>query len=429
MVTEAFLRILGILALSLSLLGITDGKSYAQTFDLDALQEAAQTNRDDSDSQARYADALLRAGRFNDAQRAWEVASRLRSGDPAAAFNIARPSFQQDDYRSAQRACRSVERIERNGVWARVCRARAFLVWNRSGRAFGELEAALEASPQHYEALLALGDAHRLLQEREPAIAAYARAERANPGNAETSLALGLLYAGLQEPQQAQAQFQAAVERDADDPRSRLAYANTLTPATALPHLQHAQAIRPRWAPLNLALGAALLSSGDAEGARAQFTVAVEEQDDLPQAHCGLGEALTALEQFTEAEASLNRALELVPNYADAVFALAEMHAAAGSAEQAYAEYRRASGLDPSNPRSLLSAAALALRSNRDVLAAGFLDRLLTRQPQNAHALMLYGDIMVIRREPEEARSYYQRALNGQGPVDRQHIQSALSAL
>ena len=423
------MRNLGNLALILSLVALAASGTKAQELNLEELAQAAQETPDNPASQSRYADALLRAGEFAQAQRAWEAAARLQRGNASAAYDIARPSFEQDDYRTAQRACRTVERIERNGIWARVCRARAFLVWNRSGRAFGELEAALATEANHYEALLALGDAHRLLGARAEALEAYQRAERASPGRARTSLALGLLYTSQQQQDLAFESLRASVEQDGNDPRSLLAYANVTSPSDALSLLQRAQAIRNRWAPLNVAYGNALLASGNASGAKDQFELAVAEQGDLPQAHCGLGQALTSLGEYEAAEASLQRSLELVPNYADAVFALAEMYAASGSRERAYAEYRRASGLDPSNPRSLFSAAQLAMRANRDVLAAGFLDRLFTRHPQHAGALALYGDIMVIRRESAAARDYYQRALAGQGPVDRARIQSALAGL
>ena len=121
------MRNLGNLALILSLVALAASGTKAQELNLEELAQAAQETPDNPASQSRYADALLRAGEFAQAQRAWETAARLQRGNASAAYDIARPSFEQDDYRTAQRACRTVERIERNGNWARVCRARAFL--------------------------------------------------------------------------------------------------------------------------------------------------------------------------------------------------------------------------------------------------------------------------------------------------------------
>jgi len=401
----------------------------AQPPNHDALRTAARAGRNDAAAQRAYGLAALRAGENDAAARALEAAARLLPGDESAAFDAARPSFQGIDYRAAQRACRRVERIQRNGVWARVCRARAFLVWNRSARAFEELAAALSENPNNYEALVALGDAHRLRLNRRESEGAYERAARAAPRRVEATRGLGLLYLAARDLPVAERHLRAAAQIDAYDPTVLVALAQLVSGDERRRLLETAVNVRPGWAEARTALGDSLIEAGRLPAARVHFEAAIATNDRLAVAHCGLGRVLTAAGEYDAARVAIDRALEIVPNYANAVIALAELYQAQGRAEPAFEQYRRAAGLEPRNPRSLMAAAQLALERNRDVLAAGFLDRLLARHGELAAALALYGDVMVARSQRSDAREYYQRALRGEGPVDRDRVQAALSGL
>jgi tetratricopeptide (TPR) repeat protein len=401
----------------------------AQAPNLDALRAAARASRNDAGAQHAYGMAALRAGQNAAASAALEAAARLQPGNESAAFEAARPSFNGTDYRAAQRACRRVERIERNGVWARVCRARAFLVWNRSARAFEEITEALEVDPNNYEALVALGDAHRLRLNRSESESAYAHATRAEPRRIEAIRGLGLLYLAARDLPLAERHLRAAIQIDPYDPEGLVALAQLVTGDERRQLLETAVSVRPGWAEARTALGDALIEADRGPAARVHFEAAIATNDRLAVAHCGLGRVLTAAGEYEDARAAIDRALEIVPNYATAAIALAELHRAQGRAEPAFEQYRRAAGLDPRDPGPLLSAAELALERNRDVLAAGFLDRLLARHGELARALALYGDVMVARSERPQAREYYQRALRGEGPLERERVQSALSGL
>ena len=97
--------------------------------------------------------------------------------------------------------------------------------------------------------------------------------------------------------------------------------------------------------------------------------------------------------------------------------------------EEAYERYRHAADLDPRDPTPLVEAARLALAQERTVLAVGFLQRVIGQHPNHAPALQLMGDVMRARRQGSQARSFYQRALQGEGTIDRNAIQQALRAL
>jgi tetratricopeptide (TPR) repeat protein len=407
----------------------------AQETALATLRAEARASRNDPAVARRLGLALLRAGRYREAEAQLRVAARLARSSPESLFDVARVAFAQGDYRRAQAACRALARPPRGSaeppLVGRVCMARAFLVWNRSSRAFEELEAVLAASPNDVEALLALGDAHRLRADVPAAESAYRRAAAAAPARPEPYLGLGRLYTAAGRRDEAVAALQEALRRDGDDPEIQLELGRLLGgTADARALLASAVAGRPGWAEAQVALGEAQLAAGEVAAAVASFEAALRADARSATAHTGLGRARALQGDLAGAEASLRRALELVPNAPETARALAAVLGQKEDYEGAFEQYRHAADLDPRNPQALRDAAALALQVRRDVLAAGFLDRLLEAHPDDPEGLALYGDVMVARSDRAAARRYYERALRaGGGPRDRARVEQALRAL
>ena len=417
---------LGLVALLVSLASLAS----AQAPSLDALQQAARTQRQDPAAQAAYGRALLRAGRYADAQRSLAAAAQLQRGSQEPLYDVARVAFARGDYRAAQRACQPIARLEKGGVWSRVCQARTFLVWNRSERAFEELQAALAASPSHFEALLALGDAHRLRADIAQAEAAYQRASAVNAQSSEPALGLGRLYLAARRITDAVAQLRVAMVRDPDSPDVLYELGRALgNSPEALQLLTRAIAGRPNWAEPLVVLGTVALAAGDAGAAANYFQNAVRLNRQLAEAQIGLGRALAAQGDFRRAERSIRTGLSLVPNSPSAGLALAELFERSNRTEEAFEQYRHAADLDP-NGSAVLRAAELALRLDRNVLAAGYVDRALRTAPTLGAGLALYGDIMAARNDRAQAAQYYRRALSeGTGDFDRARVTAALNAL
>ncbi|MBW2464475.1 MAG: tetratricopeptide repeat protein [Deltaproteobacteria bacterium] len=405
---------------------------------LDALRTAARQNRRDAGAQSAYGLALLRAGKLTEAQRALQAASRLDRDNATRVFDVTRVASARGEFRPARAACRTLSRFETSPL-GHVCLARAYLVWNRSARAFEELEAATAMAPEDFEAQLALGDAHRIRAAVAEAEAAYQRASRARPNSALPYLGLGLLYTAAHRNGDAAAALRTAdgkTELESGSPRGatghpEVAYAlgRVLEGAEAIAAFRTAVAGRTGWADAEVALGDALLASGDAAAARASYEAATRATRNSAAAYVGLGRALTATGDHEAAMVALDRAIEIVDNHPRAVLARAQLLEAMGQNEPAFQAYRQAADLMTGNPEPMLSAAALALRLRRDVLAVGFLDRVLMQQENLARALELYGDAMVARSDSTSARRYYERALNGTGPFDRGAVQRKLRGL
>lgn len=401
----------------------------AQESALEGLRATARANARDGAAQSAYGHALLRAGHYRAAGRALRTAARLQGNSPEAHYMVAEVAFAQLDYRGARSACRPIERASPNSTLARVCRARAFLVWNRSGRAFEELEAALAADATNFDALYALGEAHRLRAAVSDAEQAYRRAVAVDATRAEPHHGLGRLYSAANRRDDSVAALRRAIALDADDPAIQFDLGLILGGPEGLLLLRAAAANRPAWDDSQLALGDAALAAGEQAEARTAFTRAIELDARLAPAHTGLGRVLATAGENDAAEAAFMQSLELVANSAETVVELGRLYEAMGRNQDAFDQYSHAHDLDPQNPRGLLAAAALALRRGRDVLASGYLDRLMRRHPNLAAALALYGDVMAARSNRPRAREYYERALAAEGEVDRARVQEALRTL
>ncbi len=418
---------LAVFALAVSLASAVP--TEAQESELEGLRAAARSATGDPDAQRAFGMALLRAGRYREAEQQLTRASRAARGSLESLFDMARVSFARGDHRAAERACNALTRRDRTAVLTRVCHARADLVWNRAARAFGELETALVAEPNHYEALYALGEAHRLRAAVAEAESAYQRALSVRANEAEPHLGLGRLYAAAGRREDAIRALRRAAELDPSSPEIQYELGRLLVADEARQWLERAVRGRPSWPEAQVALGEALLSAARFEEAETAFRAAIRSHSTYAPAHSGLGRALMGRDELTAAESSLRRALALVANDSVSALALGDVLARAGRIEDAFEQYRHAADLDTRDPTPLLRAGRLALERNLDMLASGFADRVLGPQENLAAGLALYGDIMRARGDREEARRYYERALRGIGEVDRARVEAALREL
>jgi tetratricopeptide (TPR) repeat protein len=416
--------LLGVLALA------SVPTASAQEPELERLRTAARDASRDPAAQRALGMGLLRAGRFREAEQQLTRAARLQRGSIDALFDVARVAFARGDHRASETACRAMQRASKTAVLTHVCNARSDLVWNRSARAFEALEAALALEPESYEALLALGEAHRRRADIPSAEAAYRRAAAARASEADPHLGLGRLYAAAGRRDDAVRALRRALELDAASPEIQLELGRLLASTEERQQLlAHTVARRPDWPEAQTAAADALLAGGQVEQAEVAYRAAIRMHDDNAPAHTGLARALMQRGDLAGAEAELRRSLAIVENDPASALALGDVLARTDRIEDAIEQYRHAADLDPRNPVGLLRAAQIALRGNRDVLASGFLDRLLSQQPTNAAGLALYGDVMRARRDTARARDYYQRALRGTGELDRAHVEQALREL
>jgi superkiller protein 3 len=401
----------------------------AQETALPGLREAAKQAPSDVGAQIALGRALVEAGRLKEAEAQMATVVRLSKGSVEGLYESMRPRFASGNYARSRAGCQRLIEKDPKHVLSQVCMARAFLVWRRAARAKQYVDKALAAGPESYDALLVAGDEMRIEGQLDQAKATYDHALRVNPSGAEAALGLGLIEAVRNKQDEAIAALRRAHDLDPNDPQIQYELGRRVSGPEAVTLLQQAVAGHPGWPEAELELAIAQLHAGDAQSAEAGLQAYLKHKPDDPIALAQHGAALVALQRYDEAEPVLRNALKAVPNDYDTSFALAQLYEHTNRYEDAFTQYRNAADLKRESPAPLIAAARLGLRLKRPLLSGALLDKALERAPRSAEALALYGDSLAARGDAKGARDRYQRALQGEGPLDRAAVQKRLAAL
>lgn len=130
-----------------------------------------------------------------------------------------------------------------------------------------------------------------------------------------------------------------------------------------------------------------------------------------PAAHSNLGNALEALGELERAAAAYGEALALHPDFADALFNFASLHARRGQRAEAIACYRRALELQPGNAAALTNLGNLLRDAGRRHEAADCYRRAIALAPQLAEAHSNLGNVLADDGALDEAIAAYRRAV------------------
>lgn len=397
--------------------------------DLAALKQAARQGRRDAAAHSAYGQALVEAGKFKQAERALKTASRLDKDSADGLYRLVAIDFARGDYRRSRNKCRALEARHPASVLGNVCMARAFLAWRRASRADEFLQLAASSDPSHVEVLLATADVRRVQGKSAEALAAYGKVIAAHPTMGRAHRGLGLLHLATGDRTRAAEALRLAVTHSPYNVQALFELAGLLQGKEAVAIIERALELKPRWPEAKMMLSQAKLDAGDAEAAEAMFRKLLKDKRFGARAQMGLGMALLARGELVPAEEGLKAGLALLPHSPKANFALAELYERTERHEEAFEQYRLASAAQRHSTRALMSAAQLAVKLSRKVLASAFLRKVIERTPKHSVAHALYGDLLAARGDREAARSHYQQALAGEGEIDREAVTGKLAAM
>jgi tetratricopeptide (TPR) repeat protein len=258
--------------------------------------------------------------------------------------------------------------------------------------------AALRANPEDASLNGEVGKLLHAYRQFGPAAQFYQRARVLEPSSLQWSYYLGVVWAG-------DGLYDAAIGS-----------------------FRSALAIDPAFTPAKKRLARALLDAGKLDESMLIYKALLVNDPDDPEVRNGLGRVHAALGHTEEAAAHLTRAVEILPNYGEAHYALALAYRDLGDEERASDHLRRYEAdalgaplnVDPlmaavndlnKGPREYLRAAIEAEKAGRireaieHNLQALQLDPDL--HPAHAGLIVLYGLV----GEPDSARRHYRRAL------------------
>jgi tetratricopeptide (TPR) repeat protein len=408
------------------------GPAIAQESRLDALRAASRAAASDAGAGLAYGRALRRAGHYADATT--ELRRALANARGAAAvdvrYEIARVSLDQRDHARAMGECRAIASVPGGAVASHACAADAHLLWRRASEALLETEQALANGTQSYEAEVAEGLAYELELKEDAAEQAFRAAIGWQPDRWEAHLWLGRLLVRRLKHDEGVAELRKALSLDPDGPEVSYELARTM-PANAESDALLHKAINERrnYGPALRRLAEVDMELGRLPQALAAAETALKVDPSDASSHLVMGRVALAENDLDQAIAEGKAALAIIANSAQAKLIIADAYAKRGEVDLAVEAYEAAYGFDHSDPAPLVRASEACHAAGRDTSAKAFGDKVTKEFPDWGPGWVAFGDALAANKENPAARTAYETALKGRGPVDQAAVRAKLAAL
>jgi tetratricopeptide (TPR) repeat protein len=409
--------------------------AQGQESELDALRAAAKASPADPGAAFALGHALLRAGHPVEALAELRRGVNLpggRAGDLGVKLHweIARAHVAQRDFGQTVVACRVLGALPGAATPGHACMAEAHILWKRSAEAEPEIRAALANGTRSYEAKVAEAGVHELELKDGEAEASYREAIVWQPDQPVAHELLGKLLVRDGKAGEGVSELRRAVALDPTGPDAAFDLAAALGPTVeARALLERATRDRPGFALAWQKLAATDLALGQTAPARqaAEAALRIDAQD--ADSHLVLGKVALADGRYDDAIRAGDSALRLVANSAQAKLLIADANAKKGEIDLALEAYQAAWGFDHGDPAPLVHASEACHAAGRDTSARAYAVRATQEFPSWGPAWAALGDAAAGQKETADARSAYEKALKGDGPVDKAAVARKLDAL
>ncbi|MBX0329553.1 tetratricopeptide repeat protein [Oscillochloris sp. ZM17-4] len=361
------------------------------------------------------ADAAIELGRlYNDAGRADASIQAYRDAlgiDPrssTASFELGERLAATGDPKGAERALRDAISFDSTNIAARLSLARLYEgPLGQPGRADQEYGVALSQGVSDINTLVAIGDTALANKNPNQAIDAYNRAARIDPNNPLPQYKLARAYFSTNRLQSSADAAQNVVRQttEASDPSLRALRAQAL-----------------------VILGDVARRQGDLPRATDAYTQAQQIDPQMIDAQIGMGQVAVGQGQwglalnYFETAASLPGAAD----NADAQFWLAEGLLRSGDLDRATATYGRAMELRPEFPEALLGIAQVQYAQRNTAAALDTVGRSLALRPNYAEALLFKGKLLQELGRNNEAMSAYNASIRANGQIAESYYRRGL---
>ena len=420
-------RIPALLALVLA-----SATAAAQESAIDAARSAAAGNASDPTAAVAYGSTLRRAGRFDDATRELRRAANLaRSADATIAvqWELARVAIDRRDFQQAMAACKVVLAQQGGAARGHACAAEAHLLWRRGTEAITEAAAALAGGNKLYEAKVAEARAQALMMKDTEADAAFKEAISWKPDEPEAHLFCGKWLVEGGKADAGIAELKLAVQKDPRGAEAAYELGRAMPVGIdGLAQLERAVNERPGYTAALVRQAEVLVALGRVAEARKAAEAAQKTGVQDASIPLALGRVALGENKPDEALAAAQKALSIMANSAPAKLLQGDAHAAKKDIDLALEAYQAAYGLDHTNPDVLVHAGRACLDAGRVTSGKAYGDKATKEFPTHGAGWVLFGDALVLDKEPKLAKAAYENALKLQG-VDLAAVKAKLAAI
>lgn len=241
------------------------------------------------------------------------------------------------------------------------------LIAGNLSAAEARFQRALRLDPGLTVALLGLADVRLRQGKPQQADVLTQKALAGEPLNASVHTAIGRLHFSQGRYVQARTSYERAIRLDARAFLAHLDLADLLmtaekNPKAAIVKYRDALDIKPDYLPARLALGLALLESGDRPAALSEILQTAKAAPNDPSPWHLIGRIHAADRRFEDAAQALGKALQIEPGFAPALLDRADVYAEMGEDRKAVLDYEQAV---KRNPRDSVSHVKLGMIHQR----------------------------------------------------------------
>jgi tetratricopeptide (TPR) repeat protein len=325
------------------------------------------------------ADYYVAVGRSGEALALLERLAVTPDGFAAGRIRAAMVLYASGRREEAHAKLNEVLARDAKNASAMALRARFLVSESRFDEAIAVVNAALAADPQSSEAHFALAKIQLAKGAVEEARKAFLEVVNIDPARADARVELSRLHILRSEIDTAIGYAEAAVKSEPDALAPRLALTRALT-------------VRP----------------DDLPKADAQLKILQDRYPNSPEVHTTIGRVALQRENTALARRWFERALQIDPDYAEALSGLTALDAEAGKLSQARARVEaRLAAAKTASPDLLLLAAKIYLTAGDLNRTEQTLRRLIDVDPANLESYNLLGQFYVAqRRLPEATREF-----------------------
>jgi tetratricopeptide (TPR) repeat protein len=330
-------------------------------------------------------------------QEAADVAQRLaRAADFSEADAISIfPVL--DSTRSAALVVTLVEALDTRGHASAASLRRLAVAYEQLSRlpdARQTLERVAALEPKNPRHLLELARVAHLSHDLEGCLGYLAHARDLTPNDARVHFLFGLVTVEMELPNEARKSLQQALAIDPQNPDYNYAMGAVLLSSgkagDAIPYFTKYVATRPNDSRGHFALGAAYFATADYDQCRSQMTAISQDPETEAGAAYFLGRVARIDENYDEASSHLERAIKLLPTFAEGYTELAHVRLRQDRFEAARETLGRALALDPDSfhANSVLLALYQRTHDSRAVEQAARLQKLDAARSQRRELML-----------------------------------------
>lgn len=173
---------------------------------------------------------------------------------------------------------------------------------------------------------------------------------------------------------------------------------------------------------------AELQGAGKLDEAEAEYKAILAKQPDVPEVYQNLGQLYIAKKDYVNAEAALQKGLELRPDSTDISTLLARAYQESGQPEKAMAIIEKSAAGNPTDAKAQFNRGIFLLNANKNEEAIAAFEAAIKADPSTTEAYYRLGALMIGQGKIPEAISLLEKYLS-MNPTDAQNTATAQGLL